>query len=227
MRDDGTIGSPTSKQPYFRPTTADQRRLMFSVYAQTDRPRQAGAATHVCLGTFYRWRPRFLAGGYTALEEPGSHRPHSSPNQLPKSYVNEVIAAKREPPAWGKRRGPGGAPDELAKGHGWQAVVSASQVRRVLIAAGLWPERVRPAKRGAHRPARRRTGPSRKRGPLLRPGDPCTNGAGSGGQWVVGEIGGRSGHGERGGTDVAGTDLRAGGFELLRGDGRIHRRSSD
>jgi transposase len=144
MRDDGTIGSLTSKQPYFRPTTADQRRLMFAVYETTASPRQACVAAHVCLGTFYRWRPRFVAGGYAALDEPGSHRPHCSPNQLPQPYVEEVLAAKREHPAWGKRR----IADELAKGHGWQAVVSASQVRRVLLGAGLWPQRDRPAKKG-------------------------------------------------------------------------------
>jgi transposase len=144
MRDDGTIGAPTSKRPYFRPTTRDQRRLMFVVYEKTDSPRQACAAAHVCLGTFYRWRPRFLAGGYAALVEPVSHRPHSSPNQLPRPYVEEVLAAKREHPTWGKRR----IADELAKDHGWQAVVSASQVRRVLIGAGLWPPRAKPAKKG-------------------------------------------------------------------------------
>ena len=44
MRDDGAIGSPNSKQPYFRPTTADQRRLVFAVYEQTEGPRQARAA---------------------------------------------------------------------------------------------------------------------------------------------------------------------------------------
>jgi transposase len=145
MRNDGTIRSPTGKQPYFRPTTSDQRRLMFAVYEKTDSPRQACAAAYVCLGTFYRWRPRFLAGGYAALDETGSHRPHSSPNQLPRPYVEEVIAAKREHSTWGKRR----IADELAKGHGWKAVVSASQVRRVLIGAGLWPQRARPAKKGA------------------------------------------------------------------------------
>ena len=144
MGDDEISESPTSKRPYFRPTTADQRRVLFTVYEQTASPRQACAAAHVCLGTLYRWRPRFLAGGYAALAEPGSHRPHSSPNRLSSRFVEEVIAAKRDHPEWGKRR----IADELAKGHGWQAVVSASQVRRILLAADLWPQRSRPTKKG-------------------------------------------------------------------------------
>jgi len=91
------------------------------------------------------------------LEEPVSHRPHTSPNQLPGDLVEEVIVAKREHPTWGKRR----IADELAKGHGWQAVVSASQVRRVLIGVGLWPQRARPAKKGVLPSAtpKSRTGP--------------------------------------------------------------------
>jgi transposase len=144
MSDDEGCLPPGNKRPYFRPTTADQRRLMFAVYEQTDSPCQACESAHVCLGTFYRWRPRFLVGGYAALDEPGSHRPHASPNQLPNRLVEEVITAKREHPTWGKRR----IADELAKGHGWQAVISASQVRRVLLKAGLWPQRARPTKKG-------------------------------------------------------------------------------
>ncbi len=130
------------KRPYFRPTTADQRKLMFAVYEQTDSPRKACEAAHVCLGTFYRWRERFLAGGYAALEELGSHAPHTHPNQLPASILDEVIAAKREHPEWGRQR----IADELARGHGWHAVVSASQVRRILVEAGLWTVVARPPK---------------------------------------------------------------------------------
>ena len=128
-------GEGATKRPYFRPTTADQRKVLFAVYEQTDSPRKACAAAHVGIATFYHWRPRFLVGGYGALEEPRSHAPHTFPNQLSPAVVTEVVTAKREHPAWGRRR----IADELRKSHGWQAVVSASAVRRILLEAGLWP----------------------------------------------------------------------------------------
>jgi transposase len=136
-----------TKRAYFRPTTADQRKVLFDVYEQTDSPRKACAAAHVGIATFYHWRPRFLVGGYAALEEPRSHAPHTFPHQLASSLVSEVVAAKEEHGDWGRRR----IADELRKSHGWQAVVSASEVQRILTEAGLWrvvardPKGVRPS----------------------------------------------------------------------------------
>jgi len=50
--------------------------------------------------------------------------------------VEAVLAAKREHPEWGKQR----IADELAKAHGWQPLVSPSEVRRMPIEAGLWSQ---------------------------------------------------------------------------------------
>jgi hypothetical protein len=50
--------------------------------------------------------------------------------------VEAVLAAKQEHPEWGKQR----IADELAKAHGWQPLVSPSEVRRMLIEAGLWSQ---------------------------------------------------------------------------------------
>lgn len=144
MSNESMVAVLSRKRPYFRPTTADQRRLAFAVYEQTDSPRKACEAAHLSIGTFYHWRPRFLVGGFAALDQMGSHRPHTFPCQLPGSVREEVIVAKRGHPAWGKQR----IADELAKGHGWQAVVSASEVRRILIAAGLWSKVARAPKKG-------------------------------------------------------------------------------
>ena len=132
------------KRPYYRLTTADQRKLLFAVYEKTGRPRKACESAHVSIGTFYHWRPRFKAGGYKALEEMGSHRPHTFPRQLPAPILEEVIAAKREHAEWGVQR----IADELRKAHNWTAVVSASEVRRMLIDAGLWTQVARPLKEG-------------------------------------------------------------------------------
>ncbi|MCL5962731.1 MAG: helix-turn-helix domain-containing protein [Chloroflexi bacterium] len=143
--------SSESKRPYYRPTTADQRKLLFRVYERTDSPREACAAAHVGIATFYYWRPRFEQGGYAALEEVRSHARHTFAKALPASTVQEVIAAKREHADWGRRR----IADELRKGHGWQAVVSASEVRRILIEAGLWAQVSKPRKKVGRAPAMR------------------------------------------------------------------------
>jgi transposase len=135
-------GNGEGKRPYFRPTTTDQRKLLFRAYEETGSATAAARVAHVGVGTFYYWRKRFEGGGYAALEEVGSHRPHSSPKALAASIVEEVKAAKVEHPGWGRRR----IADELRKRHGWRAVVSASEVRRVLIEEGLWERVARPPK---------------------------------------------------------------------------------
>jgi transposase len=127
--------APTGgKRPHYRPTTADQRKRLFEVYEQTHSVGQAAAAAHVGSGTYYYWRKRFEQGGYPALERPQSHRPHTFARQLPESVRQDVLAAKRAHPEWGRQR----IADELRKAHGWQAVVSPSEVRRMLVEAGLW-----------------------------------------------------------------------------------------
>lgn len=133
------------KRPYYRPTTADQRKLLFRTYRETGSVSGAARAAHVGVGTFYYWRPRFEAGGEAALEVTGSHRPHTFPQALAASLVAEVKDAKVEHPEWGRRR----IAHEVGKQHGWQPVVSASAVRRMLIAAGLWEQVACPPKKGA------------------------------------------------------------------------------
>lgn len=155
---DGDSASPTGgKRPYYRPTTVDQRKRLFAVYEQTRSVRQAAAAAHVGVGTYYYWRKRFEAGGSPALERPGSHRPHTFARQLPEGVRQEVLAAKREHPAWGRQR----IADELRKAHGWQAVVSPSEVRRMLVEAGLWGPVAR-APKGGRPPSAMPRSPTRR-----------------------------------------------------------------
>ena len=111
MSEDST--SPTRGKR--RPTTSDQRRRPFEVYEETNRPRQAAVAAHVEVSTLCYWRKRFEEeGGYPALEQPRSHRPHTFARQLPEWVGQKVIGAKREHPAWGRRH----IADELRKAHG-------------------------------------------------------------------------------------------------------------
>jgi len=136
------------KRPYYRPTTVGQRRLLFTVYEETGSVPAAAAAAHVGKSTLYYWRKRFEVGGYEALEQVGSHRPHSNPRQLAAEIVEEVKTAKREHPEWGKQR----IANQLRQRHEWHKVVSASEVRRILIEAGLWSKVVQ-APKGEARPA--------------------------------------------------------------------------
>jgi hypothetical protein len=49
----------------------------------------------------------------------------------------QVTEMRREHPDWGKQR----IADELAKGNSWVPIVSANTVKRILLDAGLWPQR--------------------------------------------------------------------------------------
>jgi hypothetical protein len=60
----------------------------------------------------------------------------------------QVIALRRQSPAWGKRR----IADELAKGNNWVPLVSPNTVKRILCDAGLWPEAADQAKKGGLQP---------------------------------------------------------------------------
>lgn len=138
-----------SKRPYYRHTTADQRRLLFKVYEQTGDAWKACRTAHVGLATLYYWRPRFEEGGYAALEVVRSHAPHTFPKQLPASIWEEAITAKREHPELGRRR----IAHELRKAHDWQRVIGPSEVRRTMIEAGFWPQVSKPAKKVRRAPA--------------------------------------------------------------------------
>ena len=130
---------------HFPRTTPSQRRLLFETWQATGDVARACQVAHVGRRTFYYWKPRFLAGGYAALEQFASQVPHR-PHRSAAAVVARVIALKHEQPGWGKRRLAG----ELAKAHGWVPLVSASTVQRILRAAGLLPEPAAASKRGGH-----------------------------------------------------------------------------
>ncbi len=124
------------KRTYFSPTTRQQRYLLFSAWEETGSVKEACAKAHVSRQTFYNWKPRFEEGGYEGLNECRSHAP-KNPNRIAAEVEEQVIEMRREYPNWGKQR----IADELAKGNSWVAVVSANTVKRILIDAGLWPQR--------------------------------------------------------------------------------------
>ena len=132
------------KRTYFPRTTAQQRRLLFEVWEATGSVAEACRQAHVCESTFYKWKPRFVAGGYAALEEFQSHAP-KNPRRKSKEVEEKVIAMRRQHPDWGKRR----IADELAKGNNWVPLASPNTVKRILKDAGLWPKPEATVKKGA------------------------------------------------------------------------------
>jgi hypothetical protein len=138
-------------------TTPSQRRLLFETWEATGEVERACRVAQVGRRTFYYWKPRFLAGGYAALERFASHTPHR-PHRTAPAVEERVVALRRQQPAWGKRR----LADELAKANGWVPLVSPGTVKRILRDAGLWPEPA-PAQRG---------GPAARTGRPMSPAKP-------------------------------------------------------
>jgi hypothetical protein len=131
------------KRTYFPFTTAAQRRLLFATWEATGDVTAACRRAHVGRRTFYYWKPRFLAGGYAALEQFASRAPVHPPRVAP-ALEERVCAVHAQHPEWGKQR----LADELAKANGWVPLVSPNTVKRILRSAGLWSPLAAPAKGG-------------------------------------------------------------------------------
>ena len=128
---------------YFPLTTPSQRRLLFETWEATGDVALACRTAHVGRRTFYYWKPRFLAGGYAALDEFASRAPHQ-PHRTPPAVVEQVITVRQAEPRWGKQR----IADELAKANTWVPVISPNTVKRILRDAGLWTPAATPEKGG-------------------------------------------------------------------------------
>lgn len=138
------------KHTYYRPTTEQQRRLLFESWEATGNVALACRKARVSRMTFYNWKERFEQEGYAGLEKPKRHVPHE-PYKTPFDIEEQVIQMRREHEDWGKRR----MADELAKANNWVPLISPNTVRRILRDADLWPEpteavKKREQKRSSH-----------------------------------------------------------------------------
>ena len=122
-----------TKHIHFPLTTAQQRQLLFETWQATGNVTVACRKAHVGRGTFYYWKPRFAAQGFSGLEEFAS-RAAKEPYRTPAVVAQQVLALRREHPDWGKKR----IADELAKANHWVPLVGPNTVRRLLQDAGLW-----------------------------------------------------------------------------------------
>lgn len=133
-----------NKRIHFPLTTAQQRCLLFETWQATGDVDLACRTAHVGRRTFYTWKPRFLAGGYAALEHFPSRAPKHT-RRTPEPITAQVIALRQQHPDWGKQR----LADELAKTNGWVPLVSPNTIKRILRDAGLWGSAQATAKKGA------------------------------------------------------------------------------
>lgn len=129
---------------HFPLTTAPQRRLLFETWEATGDVELACRTAHVGRRTFYAWKPRFLAGGYAALDQFASRAPKRT-RRTPDLIAHQVIALRQQHPTWGKQR----LADELAKANNWTPLLSPNTIKRILRDAGLWDTSQPPAKKGA------------------------------------------------------------------------------
>ncbi len=123
------------QRTYYGYTTFQQRQLLFETWEASGNVSQACQKARVSRGTFYKWKPRFEAAGYAGLQEFESRAAHH-PRMKAEALATRVVELRRVHPDWGKTR----ISHEMAKEHGWVPTVSPNAVRRILKAAGLWPE---------------------------------------------------------------------------------------
>jgi transposase len=132
-----------SKRIHFPLTTAEQRRLLFETWEANGDVDRACRTAHVGRRTFYTWKPRFLTGGYPALDHFPSRAPKRT-RRTPDPIEAQVIELRRQHPRWGKQR----LADQLAKANGWTPLVSPNTIKRILRDAGLWDIAPGRAKKG-------------------------------------------------------------------------------
>ncbi len=133
-----------NKRIHFPLTTAQQRRRLFETWQATGDVEVACRTAHVGRRTFYTWKPRFLAGGFAALDHFPSRAPKHT-RRTPEPIAAQVIALRQLHPDWGKQR----LADELAKSNGWVPLVSPNTIKRILRDASLWDRSGATAKKGA------------------------------------------------------------------------------
>jgi transposase len=127
--------SDTSKRTHFPLTTFSQRKLLFKTWEDSGCVKIACRTAHVSERTFYKWKPRFKAGGYEALKEFKSHAP-KNPKRTAKEVEEKVVTLRKTHPNWGKHT----IANELTKENNWVPLVSPNTVRRILEDAGLWKQ---------------------------------------------------------------------------------------
>jgi transposase len=123
------------KRTYFGFSTPQQRKLLFETWEATGNVTKACQAARLSRSLYYYWKARFGRYGYAGLEEFESRVAHRL--RYKSAEIEQRVAEmRRQNPDWGKAR----IAQEMAKANNWVPIVSPNTVRRILRAAGMWPE---------------------------------------------------------------------------------------
>jgi hypothetical protein len=125
----------STKRTYYGFSTPQQRKLLFATWEATGSVTKACHTARVSRGLFYYWKARFDEQGYAGLAAFDSRVAHQL-NRKDEDVEQRVIRLRQAHSTWGKHR----ITDELTKANNWVPVVSPNTVKRILTAAGLWPE---------------------------------------------------------------------------------------
>jgi transposase len=125
----------STKRTYYGFSTPQQRKLLFETWEATGSVTKACHRARVSRGLFYHWKARFVEKGYAGLATFDSRVAHKLNTKAP-VVEQGVLTLRQAHPDWGKHR----IADELAKANNWVPVVSPNTVKRILKAAGFWPE---------------------------------------------------------------------------------------
>jgi len=123
-----------AKRVYFPSTTAQQGKLLFEIWEQTDNVTAACRKAHVGRTTFYYWKPCFDKAGYAGLETYEKTGVPKGTGRVAAEVETKVLELHDQHADWGKHRWV----DEIAKANHWVPLVSPNTVRRILEDAGQW-----------------------------------------------------------------------------------------
>jgi len=135
-----TASAPT--RPYFRPTTASQRQLLFRLVEETGNVSEAARRAHVGRGTYYGWLERYEAQGMAGLVTERSRAPHRT--RIPPVSADlraKVEAYDQAHPGTGTRT----VANCLRQAHNWEPVISHSKVWEIRREAAAQRENQAPA----------------------------------------------------------------------------------
>ena len=124
--------TPLVSHVYFRPTTSDQRRLLFDTADQLENVSAAARRAHVGRGTYYYWQPRYETAGVDGLLTVRSRAPHRT-RLAPVSaeLQTEVLTYHQTHPGEGCRS----IANALRQAHHWEKVIGHSKVNELVAAA--------------------------------------------------------------------------------------------
>lgn len=127
--------APSAQQAlhvYFRPTTSDQRCLLFNTAEQLDNVSEAARRAHVGRGTYYYWEPRYTADGLAGLAAERSRAPHHTRIAPIRADLEAAVLACHSAHS---SEGCRSIANRINQAHGWQKVIGHSKVHEIVSAA--------------------------------------------------------------------------------------------